>query len=150
MKRFFLVIIIITISHFSYSQNNVAIDSNQIKTDSLQKKEDEATLYTKADKMPEFPQGKYVWGQFIRNNLRVSVPISNLAPEGTYHVIIKFIVYKDGNLGDFFATTKCGYGMEKEAIRVLKESPKWNPALQNGHPVNCVAKEDFIFVIYGD
>ena len=33
--------------------------------------------------------------------------------------------------------TNHGYGLEKEAMRLIKEGPKWQPAKQNGHFVRA-------------
>ena len=38
-------------------------------------------------------------------------------------------------MSSFTANKKLGFGIEEEAIRVMKLSKRWNPALQNGRPV---------------
>ena len=43
--------------------------------------------------------------------------------------------------------TNHGYGMEQECIRVMKLSPNWIPARQNGHIVAAYKKQPFTFVI---
>ena len=51
---------------------------------------------------------------------------------GTYTTIVIFIVDKEGNISDVKALTAHGFGMEEEVIRVIKNGPKWIPAIQNG------------------
>ena len=46
---------------------------------------------------------------------------------------------KGGNLSDIKPLTNFGYGMEQEAIRVIKKSGKWIPAIQNGSEVTATA-----------
>ena len=62
-------------------------------------------------------------------------PVDNGAPEGTYTVYVQFVVDKEGNISDVKALTNHGYGMEEEAVRVIKKGPNWTPAIQNGRPV---------------
>jgi Secretion system C-terminal sorting domain/Gram-negative bacterial TonB protein C-terminal len=64
--------------------------------------------------------------------------------------MLQFIADKEGNVGNIRALTKHGFGMEQECIRVMKLSPKWNPAMQNGIPVKAYRKQPFTFVITGD
>ena len=50
-------------------------------------------------------------------------------------VIVQFIVERDGSLTDIKVVRDPGYGAGKEAVRVLKGMPKWQPAVQNGRQV---------------
>ena len=50
-------------------------------------------------------------------------------------VFLSFVVEKDGQLTDVVVTRKLSPETDAEAIRVLKNSPKWNPAMQDGKPV---------------
>lgn len=47
-------------------------------------------------------------------------------------ISITFIVEKDGTLSNFETIKDIGYGTGTEAIRVLKESKKWEPGKQDG------------------
>ena len=53
-------------------------------------------------------------------------------------MIVSFVVEKDGSLTDIKIIKDIGFGTADEAIRVLKASPKWTPAQQNGKPVRCI------------
>jgi protein TonB len=66
---------------------------------------------------------------------------------GTYQVIVKFIVSKDGSISDVQAETKHGFGMEDEAVKIIKRGPKWTPALQNGRNVNAYRRQPITFVV---
>jgi protein TonB len=48
---------------------------------------------------------------------------------------LSFTVEKDGSVTDAKVERKVGYGMDEEAIRVLRASKRWNPGMQNGKPV---------------
>ena len=69
------------------------------------------------------------------------------APAGSYLVIVRFIVSKDGSISNVVPETKHGYGMEAEAVRVIKNGPSWKPALLNGRNVNAYRRQPMTFVI---
>jgi protein TonB len=60
------------------------------------------------------------------------------------------VVDKEGNLSDVKALTAHGYGMEQEAIRVIRKGPKWNPAIQNGVSVKAYRKQLITFQVLGE
>jgi len=53
-------------------------------------------------------------------------------------IFVTFVVEKNGSLSDIKVIRDIGYGTGKEAIRVLKRSPKWNPGEQNGKKVRVL------------
>jgi protein TonB len=61
--------------------------------------------------------------------------------------VVQFIVDKDGNVSEVKALTSHGYGMEEEAVRVIKRGPKWTPAIQNGRQVKAYRKQPITFVV---
>lgn len=99
------------------------------------------------EKEAEFPGGPPAWMRFISNNIKSRVPIKNKAPNGTYKVIIRFRVDKNGQVSDLKAETNLGYGMEEEAIRVIGKSPKWLNAIQYNRPVNAYRRQPLTFVV---
>jgi periplasmic protein TonB len=90
------------------------------------------------------------WKKFLERNLNPEVPVSNAAPEGRYSVVIQFIVDREGNVSEINALTHHGYGMEQEAIRVIKKAPKWEPAFQNGVHVKAYRKQVIVFEVLGE
>ena len=46
--------------------------------------------------------------------------------------------------------TNHGYGMEEEAMRVIKKGPKWTPAVQNGRSVKAYRKQPITFQVLGE
>jgi len=87
------------------------------------------------------------WEKFLRNNLRGEVPVDNGAPVGDYTIEVQFVVDVDGNVSDIKPLTNLGYGMEQEAVRVLKKATKWEPAIQNGHKVKAYRKQRITFQV---
>ena len=85
------------------------------------------------------------WVRFLTRNLDPETPTKNNAPPGRYTVVVQFIVDKEGNVSDIKALTNHGFGLEAEAIRVLKKAPKWEPAIQNGYKVKAYRKQPITF-----
>jgi antitoxin component YwqK of YwqJK toxin-antitoxin module len=82
----------------------------------------------------------------LETNLRPNIGMENGAKPGLYQVIIKFIVNIDGTISDIEAETKFGFGMETEAIRVIKNSPKWTGASFFGIPVRAYRRQPITFL----
>ena len=110
---------------------------------------DDNQIFTKVEKDAQFPGGDAAWKRYLEKNLNASAPIDNGAPEGTYTVIVKFIVSKDGSISDVEPETNFGYGMEEEAVRAIKRGPNWTPGLQNGRNVNSYRRQPITFVVEG-
>lgn len=87
------------------------------------------------------------WKRFLESNLIPDVPINNGAPAGRYSVVIRFVVDVDGSISDISALTAHGYGLEEEAIRVIKKSKKWEPAFLNGVHVKAYRKQVIVFEV---
>jgi protein TonB len=110
--------------------------------------EDDANkVFTKVENEAEFPGGDGAWRRYLEKNLNANTPVDNGAPAGTYQVVVQFIVSKDGAISDVQALTNHGYGMEQEAVKIIKKGPNWKPALQNGRNVNAYRKQPITFVV---
>src|SRR5205814_5750538 len=117
-------------------------------TDTIPTKDSaDENIWEKVEIEASFPGGDPAWIKFLQSHLDPTVPTRMRAPKGKYTVWIQFIVDKDGKLSEFIALTTNGYGMEKEVIRILKKSPKWAPAFQDGRNVKAYRKQPVTFVV---
>ncbi len=96
---------------------------------------------------PTFPGGDSAWKKYLAANANGTVATTNGAPEGQYKTRVQFIVHPDGHISDITALTHFGYGMEEEAIRVIKNSPNWIPATRNGTKVSSYKEQSMTFII---
>jgi TonB family protein len=91
----------------------------------------EAEIYVFPDEYPSYPGGEEAMYDFINRNLQY--------PEGagciTGTVVIRFVVEKDGSISNVSIAREIGGGCGKEAARVVKMMPKWNPGKKNGKEV---------------
>ncbi|PLK44622.1 energy transducer TonB [Emticicia sp. TH156] len=96
-----------------------------------QPKEDE--IFTTVEQQPEFPGGLKEMYAFIGKNLKYPSAAQRANISG--RVFAKFVVEKDGRIGDVQILKGIGFGCDEEAQRVIKSMPKWNPGKQNGRSV---------------
>jgi protein TonB len=50
-------------------------------------------------------------------------------------VFVQFVVGRDGKLDDVTVIKGIGAGCDEEAVRIIQNSPPWNPGKQRGKPV---------------
>ncbi|UII29863.1 TonB family protein [Fulvivirga ulvae] len=70
---------------------------------------------------------------YINSNLQYPHEARKVGIEGKLRV--SFVVDKDGGITDIEVVKGLGFGCDLEAIRLLKEGPKWYPPYQRGKPV---------------
>jgi protein TonB len=83
--------------------------------------------------MPEPYGGATAWAKFLHKNLKYPYEAFDKSKEG--NVWVSFIIEKDGRLSSLVVEHGAGFGMDEEALRVLKLAPAWKPGIQNGQPV---------------
>ena len=76
---------------------------------------------------PHYPGGKDAFHVFLSKNLKWPNNTSDV--QGS--VVIGFCVEINGRLTDFKVIKSLGYGFDKEALRVIKLSGRWIPAMRN-------------------
>lgn len=144
MKRHLLLSILILSCFLGFSQTPATLDSTRAK---IEHDINETAICTNVDSAAVFPGGRPAWIKYVQKTLNPVVGLENGAKKGTYNVVIRFTVTKDGTLKDFVPVTKYKHGFEDEVIRVLKLSPKWIPAKKNGINVNSITEQLQGFVI---
>ncbi len=95
----------------------------------------------------EFKGGRYGWMRYLERNLNSDLPSKNGAPPGRYMTKVEFTIEKDGTVTNVNALNDAGYGTKQEAERVLRNSPKWKPAIQENKLVKYKAKQPITFVV---
>jgi protein TonB len=89
--------------------------------------------FSSLERMPEPYGGAGAWSKFLNKNLKYPEMAVDQHMQGK--VWVSFIVEKDGSLSNIVVNRGAGYGMDEEALRVLKMAPAWKPGIQNGQPV---------------
>ncbi len=116
----------------------------------VKKEDDENKVFEKVESEAAFRGGESAWRKYLERNLNANTPVDNGAPEGSYTVWVQFIVDKEGNISDVKPLTTHGFGMEDEAVKIIKKGPKWTPAQQNGRQVKAYRKQPITFVVQAE
>lgn len=94
----------------------------------------------------QYPGGMSAWQRYLNRTFKYpDYAVENLIA-GT--VVVQFVVDKDGNVTDVEAISGPDKGgLREEAVRVIKKSGKWTPAIQNGRQVKSYKRQPVIFVL---
>ena len=108
------------------------------------KKDDEDwdKTFTKVEIESEYPGGAAAWQRYLNRNLRYPQEAIDNEVQGA--VVVQFIVDKEGNVSDVEAISG-PQELRPEAVRVIKKSGKWTPAVQNGRQVKSYKKQPIVF-----
>jgi len=123
------------------------VESNGTVETNITTEPEEEKIFVKVEKEASFPGGLDKWKRFLERNLNGDIPVENGSGEGTFSVVIQFIVDKEGNISDITPLTTHGFGMEEEAVKVIRRGPKWIPAEQNGQKVKSYRKQVITFLV---
>lgn len=85
------------------------------------------------EQQPQFPGGREALMQYLMQNLEYPEIARQIRLEAI--ALVSFTVDKNGEIRNAKSLKNIGYGIDKEALRVVNDMPKWNPAVQNGKPV---------------
>ena len=99
---------------------------------SAPKKVFKGKVYDLVDEMPSFPGGLEELYKWIDNNVQYPAVARE---NGIGRVIVKFIVEKDGSLSDSTVIRSVHPIVDREALRLVGQMPKWNPGKRAGIPV---------------
>lgn len=94
----------------------------------------EIKTYIIVSQMPVFPGGEEELYNYLRTYMKYPRNALQLNINGI--VYTSFIINQSGNIEDIKILRGIGGGCDEEALRVLREMPKWNPGKQNGVAVN--------------
>lgn len=104
--------------------------------------EDWDKTFTKVEIESEYPGGSAAWQRYLNKTLRYPQDAIDNEVQGT--VVIQFIVDKEGNVSEVEAISG-PEELRSEAVRVIKKSGKWTPAVQNGRQVKSYKKQPIVF-----
>ncbi len=100
------------------------------KPDSVQKSN---SIFTIVDQQPEFPSGEAEMMKYIQKNLKYPPFARENGIQG--RMAVSFSVERDGSITDIKVIRSPAEELSQEAIRIVKNMPKWKPGLQRGKPL---------------
>lgn len=131
MKPLILILLLAVLSTLS-----LKAATNVLPTDSIPPED----IFVIVEEMPTFPnyndkEDKKALYAYIDDNLRYPNEAKAANIQGT--VYVKFVILKDGSVYDIKVVRGLanGFGLNKEAVRLVESMPKWTPGKQRGIPV---------------
>jgi TonB family protein len=91
------------------------------------------SIFFITDQMPEFPGRDSALFQYLENNIHY--PAAAKAKRIQGRVYVQFIVERDGSISRTKIVRGIGNGCDEEALRAIREMPKWIPGKMHGIPV---------------
>ncbi len=118
-------------------QKYVPVESNN------DEEQEEAQIFTVVESMPSFPGGDAARIKYLNENIKYPQMARESGIQG--RVFVTFVVEKDGSVTDVKVLRGIGGGCDEEAVRVIKNMPKWIPGKQRGKPVRVQFNMPILF-----
>ncbi len=91
-------------------------------------------IFTAVEQMPQFPGGEAELLKWISNHIKYPTMAAENNIQG--RVVVKFVVQKDGKVGEVVVLRGKDPDLDKEAVRVVKALPAFIPGKMNGQAVS--------------
>jgi len=109
-------------------------DFRIITTEFEEEEEEEGEIFFIVEDMPTFQgQDHEYFRQWIQENMRYPQRAAEAGISG--RVIVQFVVEPDGSISSVEVVRGVDRSLDEEAIRVIENSPRWEPGKQRGEPV---------------
>lgn len=138
MQYWFLLII------FSFNQSILAAQTQM-----------DTAIVTSVDVYPQFRGGVNGWTKFVQQNLNLRDVVNSI--DSTTYVayglrqtaVLEFTVCEDGSVCDALIVNQNKISPEfaKEALRLIRKSPKWTPAKKEGKGVRTRFRQSIVAVL---
>ncbi len=104
-----------------------------LKRDGASQAADSNKIFEVVEKMPEFPGGIPAIKEYLMNNVKYPRDAAKKGKQG--RVIVEFVVNEDGSISDEKVTTSVFPSLDNEALRIIRNMPKWIPGVVDGKNV---------------
>lgn len=99
----------------------------------VEEKPKEEKIFVAVEQPAEFPGGTAAMMKWLNNNIRYPEAAQQNDIQG--RVVVNFVVEKDGSIAQVKIAKGVDKDLDREAIRVVKKMPRWQPGKNNGVPV---------------
>lgn len=99
--------------------------------------------FIEVENMPEFPGGEGAFLEFISSNIKYPEEAKQKGVQGK--VYVSFVVSKDGTVKDAKIVRGVDPMLDKEALRVINMSPKWQPGKDKRENVDVQYTAPIVF-----
>lgn len=112
-----------------------------------EEEEPETTIFQVVEEQPGYPGGDEARLRYLSENIDYPVIARESGIQGT--IFLTFVVERDGSITDVKVLRGIGGGCDEEAVRVVKNMPKWNPGKQRGKEVRVQFQMPIKFILGG-
>ena len=124
MKKTILLLCVLFLALGVQAQSVDNVNSNAAKE----------SVYDQVEVKPEFPGGMPALVKYLQENIKY--PSAALEEKAQGKAFVRFVVEKDGSITNTEIIKSTGnIYLDKEALRVASNMPKWKPGMQQGKPV---------------
>lgn len=106
------------------------------------------TPFVVVEKMPVFPGGEAALMQYLGKKTEYPQKASEAGISGT--VYVTFVIETDGSVSSIGVLREVAGGCTEEAIRVVREMPRWEPGKQRGKAVRVRMNLPISFKLLGN
>ena len=107
----------------------------------------EPDYYIVVEKDPEFPGGEIARLKYLRDNVKYPQAAREAGIQGI--VYLSFIIEASGTVSNVEVLRGIGGGCDEEAVRVVKNMPKWSPGEQRDQKVRVQYSLQIKFTLQG-
>lgn len=118
---------------FSLKKQEGDINVHSAQFNPKEIKPDANGIYEVAEDMPQFPGGMSKLLEYISKNMQYPAEAQKQKVQG--RVVVQMVVDAEGNITNPRILQGVNPLLDKEALRLMKEMPKWTPGKQNGKAV---------------
>ena len=115
------------------ADENTAVEQYVPVQQEEEESSDDQQIFMVVESMPKFPGGEVALHKYLAENIRYPEMAKESGIQG--RVFVTFVIEKDGSVTDVKVLRGIGGGCDEEAVRVVKNMPKWTPGKQRGKPV---------------
>lgn len=112
----------------------IAVGSKQVSQTTQTNTNDDNKVYDEVDTPPSFQGGEAALLTYLRDNVTYPKVAADNGIEG--RVVVQFVVGKDGTISNVVVARSADASLDKEAVRVMRNMPKWIPGQNKGVAVN--------------
>ncbi len=115
---------------------NSLVEINEVaEVEEVAEVDTDIKVFYVVEDLPTFPGGKAALAKFISKSIKYPEDALNAGKSGTVYVNIR--INEKGEIEEAKVKKSVFPSLDKEALRVVKAMPNWNPGKQDGKPVSC-------------
>lgn len=127
-KNFIISVLFIAMAAFGLNAQTENYTDFIIVTDEVSD-----TPFESVEQLPEFPGGQAALMSYVAQHIHYPAAAIDKGVQG--RVVVRFVIEKDGRVGQTQIVRSIDPDLDQEAVRLIKSLPKFIPGKMNGQNV---------------